>query len=98
MAAQHNGQREQRRFEELQRKIEQVITCCHENDTALSGRYIVEQAGISIGLIQYRYPELWSMIRGAVAADQENRKMRQRVQQCQQINEAAERLAGQGIR
>ena len=98
VAAQHNGQREQRRFEELQKKIEQAITCCRENDMPMSMHHIVEQAGETSGLVHYRYPELWLRIREAVESDRENRKTRQRIQQCRQINEAAARLADQGIR
>ncbi|MCP4409914.1 MAG: TniQ family protein [Gammaproteobacteria bacterium] len=98
VAAQHDVRRKQRRIEELQKKISQVIIECHENDTVMSIRYIAEQAGSTAGLLQYHHPELWDMIRQAVAADKEQRKARRFVRQCQHINEAATRLATQNIR
>lgn len=98
VAAQHNGHLEQHRYEELQKKIEQVIAGCRENGTPMSMRHIVEQAGTTTGLVHYRYPELWLWIRAVVELDRESHKMRKRIQQCQQINEAATRLTDQGTR
>lgn len=96
--AQHNAQLKQRRFEELEARIRQAIAACHENDTVMSIRYILEQAGATAWLVQHHHPELWDMIRQVVTTDKEQRKAQRFGQQLQQVNEAAVRLTTQGIR
>jgi hypothetical protein len=98
VAAQHHAQLKQRRLEELEVKLKQAIAEYQESNMVMTIRYLSQQAGCTPWLLQYHYPELWAMVRAAVAANEEQRRTRRVKQQCQQINETAARLSAQGIR
>jgi transposase-like protein len=95
VAAPHNAQVKQRRYDALSARMLAAIEEAKE-DGALSIREIHHRLGLSHDRLRRRYPELYKVLQQAVREYRGQMEAARDEARCQQIDEAATRLAARG--
>jgi hypothetical protein len=95
VAAPHNAQVKQRRYDTLSARMLAAIEEAKE-DGVLSSEEIHHRLGLSHDRLRRWYPELYTMLQQAVREYQDQVKATRRETRCRQVDQAAARLVARG--
>ncbi|NUM33676.1 MAG: helix-turn-helix domain-containing protein [Candidatus Brocadiae bacterium] len=97
VAQQHNLYIRHRRYELLMAKIRNIIKEMENSNVAMSIQDITRQVCLTVTKFRRNYPELCTMVRQALSKHKAKLKLLHTNKLCLQVNEAASRLAAQGV-